>query len=47
MEGVWDAIDLRQLIYSEYSLEEVLLAENLTIAGETLVAELSATLTAL
>jgi hypothetical protein len=40
-------MDPRQLIYSEYSLEEVLLAEDLTITGETLVAELPATLAAL
>jgi hypothetical protein len=35
------------LICSEYSLEEVLLAEDLAISSETLVAELPAALTAL
>jgi hypothetical protein len=35
------------LICSEYSLEEVLLAEDLAISSETLVAQLSTALTAL
>ena len=35
------------VICGEYSLEKVLFAENLAVASETLVAELSTTLTAL
>jgi len=38
---------LTLLICSEYSLEEVLLAEDLAISSETLVAQLSTALTAL